>query len=119
MSVDWSQIGTDIKTVIGEIGFSITLTKYSGDVPAVTSTDTAVAGTSTAYTPNGVMKPYPDSLIDETRILSSDRMLFIDNTVEPALDDEVTVDGETWNIVSIRVHKPTTVALGYWLQLRK
>lgn len=52
-------------------------------------------------------------------VLSQDRGMVIDGSVEPQLTDKIIVDGEAWQILSIVVIKPTTVPIAYRLVTRK
>lgn len=105
--------------LLDEFGITITLTRVTGATPKLVSTGTAVAGTSTTYSPKGVVKNYPSNLIDGTLIRQGDKMVILDNTIEPEMADELTFHGSTWNIVSITNYKPADTAICYSVQVRK
>ena len=52
-------------------------------------------------------------------VLSEDRGMIIDGSVEPTLTDKIIVDGGTWQILSIVVVKPTNIPIAYRLVTRK
>jgi hypothetical protein len=88
-----------------------------GSIDPVTGTVTA--GTTVIYTPNTIVQKYADELVDGTRILSSDRMIILDNTIEPVSTDTITIGGENWSIVSIRESNPAGIPLVYFVQARR
>lgn len=52
-------------------------------------------------------------------VLSQDRGLVIDGSVEPTLTDKIIFEGEAWQILSIVVIKPTSVPIAYKMVTRK
>jgi hypothetical protein len=82
-------------------------------------TGTVIAGTTVTYTPNTIVQKYADELIDGARILSSDRMIILDNTIEPVSTDTITIRGENWSIVSIKESSPAGIPLVYFVQARR
>ena len=82
-------------------------------------TGATVVGTTTTYTPKGLVQRYAEDLIDGTRILASDRLVIVDNTIEPLTTDKVTLDSQDWTIVSVEQAKPATVGVVYFIQARK
>jgi hypothetical protein len=88
-----------------------------GTIDPVTGVPTA--GTTITYTPNTIVQKYADELIDGARILSSDRMIILDNTIEPISTDTITIGGENWSIVSIRESNPAGIPLVYFVQARR
>ena len=63
--------------LMGEFGQVITVNRTTGgSIDPVTGTVTP--GATTTLTANGVLRPYPDALIDGTRITASDRMLVME-----------------------------------------
>jgi hypothetical protein len=82
-------------------------------------TGTIVAGTNTTLSAKGLINNFADNLIDGTRILSSDRLLIIDNSFEPLITDKPSISGQNWTIVSIEQVKPYAVGVVYFLQVRK
>jgi hypothetical protein len=88
-----------------------------GSIDPVTGTVTA--GTTVIYTPNTIVQKYADELVDGARILSSDRMIILDNTIEPVSTDTITIGGENWSIVSIRESNPAGIPLVYFVQARR
>ena len=56
-------------------------------------TGVPTAGTTVIYSPNTIVQKYADELVDGARILSSDRMIILDNTIEPVSTDTITIRG--------------------------
>lgn len=88
-----------------------------GSIDPVTGDTTA--GTTVTYTPNTIVQRYADELIDGTRILSSDRLIILDNTIEPLTTDKITIRGEDWTIVSVSESRPAGIPLVYFVQARR
>lgn len=88
-----------------------------GSIDPVTGDTTA--GTTVTYTPNTIVQKYADELIDGTRILSSDRLIILDNTIEPLTTDKITIRGEDWTIVSVSESRPAGIPLVYFVQARR
>ena len=82
-------------------------------------TGAIATGTTVTYTPNTIVQKYADELVDGARILSSDRMIILDNTIEPVSTDTITIGGENWSIVSIRESNPAGIPLVYFVQARR
>ena len=88
-----------------------------GSIDPVTGETTA--GTTVTYSPNTIVQKYADALIDGTRILSSDRLIILDNTIEPLTTDKITIRGEDWTIVNVTESRPAGVPLVYFVQARR
>jgi len=102
-------------TKFGAVG---TITRTTGgSVDPVTGDTTA--GTTVTYSPNTIVQRYADELVDGTRILSSDRLIILDNTIEPLTTDKITIRGENWTIVSINESRPAGIPLVYFVQARR
>lgn len=115
----YTRMASTAARLITKYGGSITLVRETGgSFNAVTGA--TVAGSDASVTTTGVLKMFPDSMIDGSRILASDRMVIIDNTQEPQPSDKVTVLGENWSIVDIKTVKPNgATAVIYYLHVRK
>lgn len=96
----------------------ITIKRTTGDsINPVTGAITS--GTTTSYTPQGLIQRYRDEQIDGTRILSSDRLVIVDNTIEPLTTDEIVISSQDWTIIDVEEVKPATVGVVYFIQARK
>ena len=51
--------------------------------------------------------------------MSSDRLVIVDNTIEPLTTDEIVLSGQDWTIVNVEEAKPATVGVVYFIQARK
>ena len=104
--------------LLSKFGSTVTITRTTGrtDDPV---TGVVVNGTTTTYSPKGILQSYRDDLVDGTRILSSDRLVVLDDTVEPLTSDKLTINSQLWNVVSITQSIPATIALVYFVQVRK
>ena len=113
---DMAAVAVELLT---EFGAPVTLPRTTaGTYDPVTGVTTE--GSDNTATTTGLLKPYPESLIDGTRIKSGDRMLVLVPTVEPTLDDSPVMGGETLgNIVSIVSSNPAGTPVCYFCQVRK
>lgn len=114
----YTDLAATARSLLATYGQAITLKRTTGDSNDPVTGD-VTAGTETEFTPNGVLKPFPDALVDGTRIQASDRELILDDTVAPEMDDEITIDGQDWTIVRIIGTKPAGTALVWRVQVRR
>tara|TARA_R110000796_G_scaffold42012_5_gene104144 strand:+ start:1162 stop:1521 length:360 start_codon:yes stop_codon:yes gene_type:complete len=102
-------------TKFGAVG---TLTRTTGgSVNPVTGA--IIAGTTVTYSPNTIVQKYSDDIVNGTRILSSDRLIILDNTIEPLTTDVITIRGENWTVISIAESRPAGIPLVYFVQARR
>jgi len=114
----YNSIAATASKLITKFGAVGEIKRTTGDsIDPVTGNITA--GTTVTYTPNTIVQKYADELVDGARILSSDRLIILDNTVEPISTDTITIGGENWSIVSIRESNPAGIPLVYFVQARR
>jgi len=101
----YADMAATAKDLLTDFGKTITLTRTTGTTydPVTGAT---VAGTDASVTTTGLIKPYPDKLIDGTRIQSGDRELVLSNEQTPTMDDKPNIDGQQWSIINIKTVKP-------------
>lgn len=68
----------------------------------------------------GIITDYDDDLIDGKTILRGDRLLVVEanGTYVPSIDSRVIIDGDEWNIVSIRKARPAAITICFFCQVR-
>lgn len=78
-------------------------------------------GLTDTYSAFAVLGKYPDTVIDDIRILQSDRKLTMSSDTEPMINDMPLIDGEYWNIVGgIETVKPNgSTPIVYFVQVRR
>lgn len=104
--------------LLNEFGQSVTLTRRTGNsIDPITGTVTA--GTDASVITTGLIKPYPDSLVDNTRILSGDKEIVLSNQYVPTMTDKPRINGEDWIIVNIKTINPAGTPVCYFVQVRK
>lgn len=118
MSEFYTNMAATAARLIEQFGTPVNLKRtVGGSVDPVTGVETA--GTETVYVPNGIFKEYDEKMIDGTRIQYGDRMLILDNTIEPIASDEIEISGNYWNVVSpIKAKSPAGIPLVYIAQVR-
>ena len=112
---DMAKVARDL---INQFGATITIRRTTGETFDRVAGTTSGGSTAT-FTPKGIIKDYNKNDIDGTRIQAGDRLLVLDDTVEPLLTDKISSSGEDWNIVSVEVKNPAGTPLVYFLQIRK
>ena len=102
------------------------LTKYGQDVVLKRTTGVTInpvtgveTGSETTILTTGILKTYPDNLIDGSRITSSMRMLVLTSAVEPVLSDKVTIQNQDWNIEEIQTANPAGTTLVYMVRVNR
>ena len=117
MSAFYDTMAATASRLIGKYGQAISIKRTTGGtIDPVTGI--ATAGTSSTLATNGILQRYPDSLIDGTRILTSDRLAILAPEVEPILTDKLTFGGKDWAIISIQTANPAGTPLVYFVQVR-
>lgn len=81
-------------------------------------TGVITAPVDASVTTTGLIKPYPEKMIDGTRILEGDRELVLSSEHEPLPGDRPIVNGEELTIVRIKTVKPADVSIVYFVQVR-
>lgn len=115
----YTDMATVARELLEEFGQAVTVNRDTlEDINPETFVETTPP-TTTAYTPNGILKDYSDGMIDGTRIQTGDRLMILDDTIEPLAGDRLTIGGEEWNIVAWRTSDPAGTALVYFVQVRR
>lgn len=118
MAFDYTKMAALGVKLLTRFGKSITLVRTTGNsVDPITGVVTV--GTDASVVTTGVLKPYPEQLIDGTRILSSDKELVLSNEQAVTATDKPTIDGENWSIVNIKTIKPANDVVCYFCQVRR
>ena len=114
----YTSMAATASRLLKKFGMVITIKRSTGNsINPVTGV--VVGGTTANFTPQGLVQRYRDDQIDGTRILASDRLVIIDNTVEPLTTDKITLSGQDWSIISVEESKPSTVGIVYFIQARR
>lgn len=104
--------------LLTEFGQAVTLQRYTGaSVDPITGYSTA--GTDASVITTGLLKPYPDSMRDDTRILQGDKELVLSNEQVPTASDKAVIGGENWSIVNIKTISPAGTPVCYFVQVRR
>lgn len=104
-------------TLLTRFGRDIVVRRESGgSIDPVTGA--VVAGSVTDTTVKGILKTYPDRLIDGTRIKESDRMIIINAIIEPLTTDQIILGSDVWHPVEVKSSNPAGTPLVYFVQVR-
>jgi hypothetical protein len=95
----YQQVQAEVSEVLADLGAEVILPRTADSVDPVTGT--VVPGTDATTTTLGILIPYPDELIDGTRILASDRMLISDNGQEILVTDTPIIGGASGDKYSV------------------
>jgi len=118
MSFYVSMAATALK-LLTKFGADVTLQRTTGEVfdPI---TGSVTAGSVADIVTVGLLRPYPDTVIDGKRILAGDKELILSSSQTPHADDRVLIAGEAWSIQNIKAVKPDLAAAVIFLvQVRK
>ena len=118
MSFDYSKAAATALKLLTKFGMTITFVRTTGNsVDPITGVVTA--GTDASVTTTGLLRKYPDNMIDGTRILASDRELILSDEQEPLPSDKPTINGEDWIIENIGTLSPAGTVVIYTCQVRR
>ncbi len=116
---DYARMALTAEALITRFGATVTFPRTTGGTEPDPVTGEFVEPTPAPVDTIGLLKPYPASLIDGSRILSTDRMLILTDAVEPLMTDTPQMNGSTLgSIVEIKTSKPTDTTLVYFCQIR-
>jgi hypothetical protein len=114
----YTSMAATASRLLKKFGMTITIKRTTGgSISPVTGA--VVAGSTASYTPQGLVQRYRDDQVDGTRILSSDRLVIVDNTVEPLTTDKITLSSQDWSIIDVKESKPSTIGIVYFIQARR
>lgn len=117
----YTSIGSTALTLISKYGQAITLSRTTGATRnPVTGVESA--GVDASVTTHGILRTYPDSMIDGTRVLASDRMLILTNEQTPQPTDKPIIGGQEWAIAgpdAIKTVSPAGTDVIYFVQVRR
>jgi len=118
VAFNYTGIAATALKLLENFGGPITLSRTTGDsIDPITGV--VIAGTDSSVATTGLLKVYPDKMIDGTRILSGDRELILSNEQEVTTTDKPIIDGEEWSIEEIKTLKPFDVVIIYFCRVRK
>ena len=118
MAFDYDKTAATALKLLTRFGQTVTFVRVTGgSINPITGAE--IAGTDACVTTTGLLRKYPDKMIDGTRILSGDRELILSNEQEPLPSDKPTINGEDWSIESIDTLSPAGTVVIYTVQVRK
>lgn len=115
---DMADVATELLT---EFGADVTISRITQQkvVDPVTG-EIIVPEIKENYTIKGIMKKYPENVIDGSRITVSDRQLMLETSgIEPVMTDKITINGQHWPIMEIESINPAGTALLYIVRVRR
>jgi len=115
----YSKMATTGRTLLQKFGSPVTLKRTTGGVTDPV-TGLVVSGTDASVSTTGLLRPYPDNVIDGVRIMVSDRELILSDEQPVSPDDRPIIGGEEWSIVSIKTIQPdASTPVIYFAQVRR
>jgi hypothetical protein len=114
----YSDMAAVANDLLAEFGQTITLRRTTPGTFDKTA-ETETGETTAEITATGIQKNYAQGLIDGSRILSSDKLIILDDDQVPVMTDKIKVGAVYWNIVDIKPVEPAGVPLVYFVQARK
>lgn len=103
--------------LIDQFGRDVVLVRESGGgIDPVTGAVTT--GTDDSVTVRGIVRRYPNSLIDGTRIQATDREVVVEAKEQPLMTDRVRIDGKDYPVEEIQTTDPAGTPLVYFVRVR-
>ena len=103
--------------LIDQFGRDVVLVRESGgSIDPLTGT--ATAGTDSSVTVRGIVRRYPNSLIDGTRIQSTDREVVVEAKEQPLMTDRIRIDSNDYLVEEIQTTNPAGTPLVYFIRVR-
>jgi hypothetical protein len=116
----YSEMAEMATELITEFGQDIVITRETEEEINPVTGEVEVEANTQEFIVKGVMKKYPENLVDETRITSSDREIIIEaSVVEPLLTDTVSINSQEWPIMEIHSINPAGTPLVYSMRVRR
>lgn len=114
MSFDYTTLIATAARLIDRFGRDVVRTRTTGgSVDPVTGAVTA--GTTTTVNVRGINQRIPIALVDGVRVLTTDRMLVLEPSANPLMDDKF--DG--WNVEEIQQIQPADDSIAWFVRIRK
>lgn len=114
----YSRMAKTAGRLIDRFGMPITVTRtVGGSINPITGVVTP--GQTQTFTPMGVFQRVPEDLVDGSRILASDRLLLLDDTVAVQMTDRISVGAQQWPIEEITIVQPAAIPVVYVVRVRK
>lgn len=118
MTFNYDKIAATALKLLTKFGQPITFARETGgSVDPITGVVTP--GTDASVTTTGLLKTYPDNMIDGTRILKSDRELILSNEQVVQPSDKPVINSQDWAIVDIKTLNPAGTVVIYKVQVRR
>ena len=118
MNAFYARRAAGVAKLLARRGQTISVTRTAGgSVHPVTGVVTP--GTTQTLSAKGIMRPYPDKLIDGTRITASDREVILDDSFEPALTDLLQIGGQSWSVQEVTAVNPAGTPIVYRVRARR
>lgn len=116
----YSEMAKMATELITEFGQDVVITRETDEVVNPVTGEVEVEANTQEFIVKGVMKKYPENLIDGTRITSSDREIIIEaSVVEPLITDTVSINSQEWPIMEIHSINPAGTPLVYSIRVRR
>jgi hypothetical protein len=115
---DMANVTTELLT---EFGTDVIISKITRQKVIDTETgEVIIPEIRQEYTVKGIIKKYPENVIDGSRITVSDRQLMLETSgIEPVMTDKITINGQHWPIMEIESINPAGTALLYIVRVRR
>ena len=116
----YSEMAEMATELITEFGQDIVITRETGEIINPVTGEVEVEASSQEYNVKGIMKKYPENLINGKRITSSDREIIMEaSVVEPLITDTISINNQEWPIIDITSINPAGTPLIYSVRVRR
>ncbi len=118
MSAFYDNMAQVALRLITKFGYTVTIKRTTGEIIDPV-TGAVTPGVDSTFTPQGMLRTYPNGFIDGTRIMTGDREVIIDPTVPVLVGDTVAIDGADWPVIVVNESKTAGTLLVSFVQVRK
>jgi hypothetical protein len=121
----YTSLAATASKLIAQFGREVTITRapasqvidpLTGAKTCYDDEDEVIPCVAETLTTKGLSKRIPNTMIDGTRVLATDKMMVLDSSVAP-LPERDKIDG--WTIQELHEVQPASVPLVYIVRLRK
>jgi hypothetical protein len=115
----YAEMAGVVTELLAEFGTTMVIKRTVGKVVDPV-TFVVTPGVDEVFNPLGLIKSYKSSQIDGTKIQTGDKVIILNNVIEPLITDTITTETQDWPIVDVVSVKPDdATAVVYFCQVRK
>lgn len=112
----YTEMAEMAREMLAEYGMAVVLTRETGDFDEVAGEYDSAPQTLNS---TGMFTAITEQLRKDFVVVDGDRMMLLDDSVEPQNADTVAINGDDWPVIKVKPIKPTDTVICYFVQVRK